>query len=53
MQDRRIWGHILIMGSPLIRSRDLDRWTRDISMKVDFLIDFQSMMRMVKAQWTE
>jgi hypothetical protein len=53
MQDRRVWDRILIIGSLLVRSRDLDRWTRNISMKVDFLIDFQFMMRMVKAQWTE
>jgi hypothetical protein len=39
-QDHRIWDHILIIESPLVRSRDLDRWIRDISMNDDFLVIF-------------
>jgi hypothetical protein len=53
MLDRRIWGHILIIGSPLVRSRASGSMDTRYFDEGRFLIDFQSMMRTVKLQWAE
>ena len=53
MQDHRIWDRISIIRNPLARSRVLGRWTPSVSMKVDFLVSFQSTMRTAKPQQAE